>query len=527
MALTGEILTRVASPFPAGEGFRKSAAPKLCWALILLALLGYSLPSASQVPSASSFDRKAWQEDYSFLKRALEQSYANLAWFASPQGGVDIPALDRRTQEALDHAMNNDDAKTAIFSFVAGFHDGHFSRVAPPSPPGSPAANAATPALGNTDASADCAAIGYASTTTAQFSLPFEDLDGFQLEASGIPQTFRAGVYNGKQGFRFGVIRIQRFRTREFPAVCVETWNQIKSSGKPVEVGALRQGIEAQWFLDLALQLRRFQAEHVTAVIVDVGNNGGGGDEGDWTARLFTDRPVHSARLLMAAASPASAYFDEELLGLHKAIDKHSNARPELLAAARSAVSDFERQKSALSARYCDMSWVWRERRPWSPSGCSRLIDAGFASGAINYMTAGTASDRDLAASVYWPAIVDPYRGAWSGPVYVLINGKTHSAAEMFAAVIRDNGIAKLVGSATGGDGCGFMHSDPPTVLPNSGLQFRVPDCVRLRADGTDEVAGIQPDLAVSQREGESPRTLATRVLDAIQMDLPAIAGSH
>lgn len=505
---------------------RNLPLPAACVALAVIALFGFSVTCASQASPVGSFDRKAWQEDYAFLKNALEQSYANLAWFGSPQGGVDIPDLDRRTQLALNQSGSDDDARSAILAFVKAFHDGHFSRVAPSST-GSSVGNTATPALGNGDANTDCASIGYAPSAGVSFSLPFEDLEGFALKSEGMPPTFRAGVFASKQGSRIGVIRIQHFSTRDFPAVCVEVWNSIKRSGKSVEIGPLRQGIENQWFEDLAAQLRGFQTEHVSAVIVDVGNNSGGGDEGDWTARLFTDRAVHSARLLMAAAPSASAYFDEQLHDLKKAMDEYPNANPDLLATSRSAISDFERRKAGIAGRICNMSWVWRERRPWNPSGCSRLIEAGFASGEANYMPAGTATDRGLASSVYWPALVDPYRGAWSGPVYLLINGRTYSAAEMFAAVMRDNGIARLVGSTTGGDGCGFMHNDSPTELPHSGLRFRVPDCVRLRVDGADEVAGIQPDLPVSQSEGEDRRTFTTRVLDVIQADLREKTGSH
>jgi hypothetical protein len=51
---------------------------------------------------SGSFDRNSWLQDYAALKQALEKRYSNLAWFASPEGGVDLPALDRRTLAALN-----------------------------------------------------------------------------------------------------------------------------------------------------------------------------------------------------------------------------------------------------------------------------------------------------------------------------------------------------------------------------------------------------------------------------------------
>src|ERR1043166_4393094 len=75
------------------------------------------------VPAA--FDRGAWLRDYAALKQALEARYSNLAWFASPEGGVDLPALDKRTVAALRAAASDDDAREALLSFVRAFHDGH------------------------------------------------------------------------------------------------------------------------------------------------------------------------------------------------------------------------------------------------------------------------------------------------------------------------------------------------------------------------------------------------------------------
>ena len=90
----------------------------------------------------------------------------------------------------------------------------------------------------------------------------------------------------------------------------------------------------------------------------------------------------------------------------------------------------------------------------------------------------------------------------------------------MFAALMRDRGIAKTVGIHTLGLGCGSMTESAPLTLPHSRLSFRVPNCVRLRADGTDEVAGVAPDFPVLPRTNESPRARAARVLAVVDQDL-------
>src|SRR5207245_677700 len=108
-----------------------------------------------------------------------------------------------------------------------------------------------------------------------------------------------------------------------------------------------------------------------------------------------------------------------------------------------------------------------------------------------------------------------------SGPVYAVVDRRTGSAAEMAAAVLQDNGVARLVGAKTAGLGCGFMYEGSEVTLPNSKIRYRVPNCVRLRADGADEVAGMKPDIEVtSAYEGESDGERAVRFLEVIGRDL-------
>jgi C-terminal processing protease CtpA/Prc len=82
----------------------------------------------------------------------------------------------------------------------------------------------------------------------------------------------------------------------------------------------------------------------------------------------------------------------------------------------------------------------------------------------------------------------------------VLVNQETWSAAEEFAAILQDNNAAVVLGTRTGGAGCGYTHGGTPTKLKNSGAVLKLPDCVRFRADGSNEVRGIIPDEVVPMR---------------------------
>ncbi len=50
------------------------------------------------------------------------------------------------------------------------------------------------------------------------------------------------------------------------------------------------------------------------------------------------------------------------------------------------------------------------------------------------------------------------------------------------------------------------------TRLPNSGAVLKLPDCARFRADGSNEVRGIMPDVPVSWRANDG-RALRARLL--------------
>jgi hypothetical protein len=487
-------------------------------AVLLLAAMVAASTAAAAPPA---FDRNAWREDYATLKHELERSYSHLAWAASPASSIDLLSLDRRTRLALDAARSDADAGAALISFVAGFHDGHFAPAVTPEPAGAGAEP--PPRASDNDASSACAAFGYSPATRIAFSLPFESLNDFRLQSDGLSRAFRSGtIVVGER--RFGLVRIPRFRPAEYPALCVAAWSTLKATGSMPAAAAIQHVVDAAWLRELADRLSAFRAEHVDAVVVDVGGNGGGNDLGDWAARLFTSRDVHSALLLMHAGPLGAKYMDEQLQGLNDAVAAHAgDAKVE--AALRPAIEAFERRKRESLQQSCDLSWVWREQRSFDPAKCSGLIDAGFSSGAVDYLAPGSLAP-DAAAALYWAAITDPMRGAWNGPVYLLTDSGTASAAEMFAARIHDSGIAKTVGVHTLGLGCGSMLESVPLTLPHSRLSFRIPNCVRLRADGTDDVAGIAPDLPVLPAANESARARAARALAVIDLDLRRAAAS-
>jgi len=451
------------------------------------ALCALALTAAAAAEPVRPFDPQPWLDDFAALKTGMEDRYANLAWFASPAGGVDLPALERQARKALAAADSDGEARRAIQDFVAALGDGHFS-IRPDDPPaGAAHAEPDAVTLNPEDPESGCAALGYGSRGRIEFSLPFESLPGFHLQADGITRTFRAGILPVRPGVQLGIVRISEFRETGTIWACLEGWRVLARAHKAIDAQSVEDAAQDQWFREMSAILHGFSTAHVAAVIVDVGGNGGGDDLADWLPRLFTGRPVHSARMLVARSPAVAGYMDEELDGLRKPLPATADASANLGArqAVDHAIAGFEAEKSALSAHACDMSWVWREQRPWQPDApCSRLVDAGSAAGALDYL-APHSFDTDIAKRIYWAAVADNYIGAWTGPVYVVTDGHSYSAAELFASSIQFNHIGKTLGQRTGGAGCGFVTETPPIVLPHSRMSIRAPNCVRLRAAET------------------------------------------
>ena len=88
------------------------------------------------------------------------------------------------------------------------------------------------------------------------------------------------------------------------------------------------------------------------------------------------------------------------------------------------------------------------------------------------------------------------------------------SATELFAALLRDNGAATLVGEQSYGAGCGYTNGGVRLELESVRMTLRAPDCARLRASGENERAGIVPDLPLGW-DREDPAGRARMALAA------------
>lgn len=90
--------------------------------------------------------------------------------------------------------------------------------------------------------------------------------------------------------------------------------------------------------------------------------------------------------------------------------------------------------------------------------------------------------------------------GEWSGPVLVLADRNTASAAEDLVAWLQQNKVARVIGERTMGAGCGYIDGGTRTQLHASHFDVLMPNCARYLDDGTNEIEGIAPDIAIDMQ---------------------------
>ncbi|HEX6374228.1 MAG TPA: S41 family peptidase [Allosphingosinicella sp.] len=105
--------------------------------------------------------------------------------------------------------------------------------------------------------------------------------------------------------------------------------------------------------------------------------------------------------------------------------------------------------------------------------------------------------------------------GDWAGPLLVLIDGGTASASEDFVAWMKDNRAGRLVGARTYGAGCGYVNGGTRTRLRALPFDVRMPNCARFLRNGTNEIEGIAPDVALPMAEPEKAADALARLLAA------------
>jgi C-terminal processing protease CtpA/Prc len=180
------------------------------------------------------------------------------------------------------------------------------------------------------------------------------------------------------------------------------------------------------------------------------------------------------------------------------------------------AARDTLRRAIALAEEPCDRSGLWLDE-PKNPD-CSLVVsDLLYASGLMAYAKPNSLSSGQATQVLFNPSQFVYREGVNRLPLYVLVDGRTASASELFAGMLQDNKAATLLGTPTLGSGCGHTNGGIWSTLKNSGGRVSLPDCARFRTSGANEIVGITPDVLIPWRGFDSRYQRATKVLKALE----------
>ena len=446
-----------------------------------------ALLAVSAAAGEPAFDPKPWLQDLDQIHDALGAKYANLEW-AVFEREADLPKLFAETRARIEHATDEAEARAAFDRFARRLGDEHvgFTRAKPPSP-----------------ASPDrCKALGYDARSRAE---PLAaKITGYQPLATPGADTFPAGLI----GQHIGVLQIGVFMPQGYPALCGAALRALAIPADGPCDGACNDRVD-DWVADrqtrdVMEQIRALRKAGATTLLVDIAGNGGGTEWAEAVARMLTPMRLKSEEMDFMRGEHWARHFAEDVKSLRQFAEGATGPDRALLL----RLADEAEAKHAEALKPCDAAPLWTGEHP----PCRWLGKGFYGSGLLASADPAALRGKPWAKDVFSPMQYPYEEGIWRGPLIVLVDRNVGSAATEFTAVLQDNRAAIVIGEPTGG-GCGRTDGGTPTLLVNSKARFNVPDCARLRADGSNEVMGIRPDMQVGFGERDGPHQRAARVL--------------
>ncbi len=445
------------------------------------------------IGAAPAFDPAPWLEDFAQVRAAMTAKYANLDW-AVTNRGADLGGWYDEARHSIAVARNESDARAAIERFGRRIGDGHIAFLWKS---GAPQSGEARPVT--------CGGLGYnAAINGAPLAA---NAHGYRALETPQSAEFPIGFLDADKR-KVGVLRIGIFEPQGFPPLCEAALTALAiPRDKPCDDACatrISRWAHNRMTEDLAAQLRALKAAGMQVLLIDIANNGGGSEWAEAAARMVTATHLHS-EVVTYVRSPGwvKAWQEQE-----NDLRRFAAEAPPGMDKALLLSFALQAHSFALNAGYpCNGEPAWRGERP----NCAWGLPGFYATGFLDAADPGTLRGKPYAEMLFSPMQYPYEQGVWHGPLIVLVDRNSYSAAEEFAAVLQDNHAAVILGEPTGGAGCGHMLLGEEVTLKNSGAIFQMPDCARLRADYSNEIQGIQPDVLVGFTPRDSIKLKAIR----------------
>lgn len=400
--------------------------------ILAAVLLACASPAVAQ-----AFDAAPWLADLEQMRQAFHEKYANLDWLENERE-IKLDPLFDQAADAIRRGPDEAKVRSMFDGLQRKLGDGHVEVVWPESTPKLIPAAASAHIAPNL-----CREIGYDRRQNGKGTA--QALPGY--EPLGGQSPFDAGIAPA-DGTKIGVLRIGIFQPQGYPDLCRAAVRELaipadkhcdEQCQDKILTWAYRQLTAA-----LEDRIRQLKAAGATVLLIDITNNGGGSEWAEAAARIFTAKQLVSEQRGFVRGEHWAKQWRELAANLRElAKDAPATDKKRLLAWADEADGAL-RQALASCPRPSD--------------SCPRLGAAGYSTGLVGSAPSGAFAGRDWGVLVFSPAQFPYHDGVWEGPLIVLVDQKTWSAAEEFAAVLQDNKAAIILGARTGGAGCGYTY---------------------------------------------------------------------
>jgi len=434
----------------------------------------------------------------------MSAHYANLEWAVNDRH-MDLPALRSETLSRIRSARNEDEERKLLSKFLDAFGDGHLEIVWP-----KPKSVSPLPAHKDGETTGICSRLGYVHR--GKGGVAFSLLAGYQPITDVDSTDFPGGILKLRSGVSVGIIRIAVLSEHDFPDACTEAASHLGLADSGPCDGKCDDQVENETAGVLlgrlqrrAAALRRSGAEYIC---LDITQNGGGSDWVDPVARTLSPVPLKDSRMLFMRHEHWTRQIRDSLDDIETDLRNGKSPKGVLEQSERVMQKALSQSKEP-----CDQSPLWAGDKP----SCSLMVPGlRFPVEVLPYAKAGSFPGLKSRTRLFYSLSYSYEESANKLALIVLIDKDTWSAAEYLPAVLQDNKAATIVGELTGGAGCGYTNDGIPTVLSNSAATVKMPDCVRLRADNSNEVDGVTPDVLVPWASRDTPVQRAHKLEDVL-----------
>lgn len=310
--------------------------------------------------------------------------------------------------------------------------------------------------------------------------------------------TFKTGVSDG-----VGYLYVPAFGTYGYRQTCEDEWKKYRTtfSGKcdekciwKFEYNTLYQRLTD----DLESAIESLNKKNITKLVVDVTNNGGGSDWVDLVGRIIAPQTLRCQKISRLKSDNALRDFKEIRQSI--ASNLKGNFTEETKGALRQALANVNTLISEFPSD-CNRKTYWTQEE-FKPT-CNVLTKSDlFACGYLPYIKPGLLNGVDIKQPVFKSSDFRYRETLFRGDIAILVNRNTSSSAEQFVSMLKDNiKTIRVIGEHTNSTGCGYYDGGNPIILNHSGLKINMSNCVRYRANGQNEVFGIEPDQKINWKE--------------------------